>query len=418
MATAHATKPWVLDRKLGWEQMRNRPNEECASQGHGNEGNHVLVRRNKTHQVHTHKPNQRDVVLGTQVVRNNNRRTNKDGGKQRGKRKQDKTRVEEGKNNANKLKLAHREEPKCCTSKEVRVALSKEREGELADKVKRLHELEDVRQRLRDENDGKQPDDETWAREAGAESVQQVLVDVWDGLAARDELVSANIGLVWTIAKYYEPMTFLSFDDLVTEGCIGLLKAARKFDPTSKARFGTYAYNWVRMHVRRAMLGHTGIVRLPEYASREYHKAKKEASDLAKKWGRTPSEEEIASKVGMPVERLQRMRVLSSGRSLDTLYDEYKEEPVFKHDNMLDVEEDVLMCQDLDMVLSTLMPEEAAVIRMRFGLDDGVCRTLREVQQELDVSHETVRKLEMRGLQAMRRPACHELLSGYAETFV
>uniref|UniRef100_A0A7S3UBP1 RNA polymerase sigma-70 domain-containing protein n=1 Tax=Picocystis salinarum TaxID=88271 RepID=A0A7S3UBP1_9CHLO len=417
MATAHATRSWLMDRKQGLEQLRNRPNEECASHGQGNEGGTVLVRRNKAHRVHTSKPNQRDVVLGNQGVRQCNRGAQKEAGMVRRKKARDRTRVGDGKNNANKLKLAHREEPKCCTSKEVRVAMSKEKEGELADKVKRLHELEDVRQRLRDENEGKQPDDETWAREAGAESVQQVLADVWDGLAARDELVSANIGLVWTIAKYYEPMTFLSFDDLVTEGCIGLLKAARKFDPTSKARFGTYAYNWVRMHVRRAMLGHTGIVRLPEYASREYHKAKKEASDLAKKWGRTPSEEEIASRVGMPVERLQRMRLLSGGKSLDTLFDVYKEEPVFKYGNVLDVEEDVLMCQDLDLVLSTLTPDEAAVIRMRFGLDDGVCRTLREVQQEMDVSHETVRKLEMRGLQAMRRPACHELLSGYAETF-
>lgn len=412
MTTTHAARTPVMDRRNALAQLRMHP-EECATTTRAWNAIDATRERHRPKKQHE----ERDAVLSTNVVRSNAVRSNREAGKKRGTVRRDNHKRTDVKTTSNRLKLAHREEPKCCTSKEVRVALSKDKEAELAEKVKRLHELEDARQRLRDRMEGKQPNDEEWAREVGAESVQKVLADVWDGLAAREELVSANIGLVWTIAKYYEPMTFLSFDDLVTEGCIGLLKAVRKFDPTSKARFGTYAYNWVRMHVRRAMLGYTGIVRLPEYASREYHKAKKEASELSKVRGQTPSEQEVATRVGMPVERLQRMRELAGGKSLSMLFEDYKEEPAFKHDSMLDVEEDVLMGQDLDMVLSTLMPEEAAVIRMRFGLDDGVCKTLREVQQELDVSHETVRKLEMRGLQAMRRPACHELLSGYAEMF-
>jgi RNA polymerase primary sigma factor len=294
--------------------------------------------------------------------------------------------------------------------------LRAEEEIELARKIADLLELERMREQLL-EHESRVPTDKEWAEAAGM-PLKDFRRRLFHGRRAKDKMVQSNLRLVVSIAKKYMNRG-LSFQDLIQEGSLGLIRAAEKFDHEKGYKFSTYATWWIRQAITRAIADQSRTIRLPVHLYETISRIKKTTKILSQELGRKPTEEEIATRMEMTIEKL---RFIAKSAQLPISL----ETPIGKEEDSRlgdfieadgETPEDQvsksLLREDLENVLDTLSPRERDVLRLRYGLDDGRMKTLEEIGQIFNVTRERIRQIEAKALRKLRHPNRNSILKEY-----
>lgn len=232
---------------------------------------------------------------------------------------------------------------------------------------------------------------------------------------ARDRLIGANLRLVMWIARRYRGVA-MPLSDLIQEGNLALMRAVDRFDHRRDARFSTYATWWIRQGITRGIGNDSRVVRLPVHVHESLSKVKHAHRHLDAHDGKEPSPAQIAERVGLPESRVSRLLAISS----DAIYlDPWDEEEAIENDDETDsrTRADVRICGDafeaiarlqtaevVGHVLSGLLPREAKILRMRFGIGGDDEQTLEEIGRKFGLTRERIRQLETKGLQKLRHP--------------
>ncbi|WP_036479833.1 RNA polymerase sigma factor RpoD [Myxosarcina sp. GI1] len=294
--------------------------------------------------------------------------------------------------------------------------LRAEEEIELARQIADLLELERIRENIETTLEREISDDE-WAQEVDM-NIRQFRRRLFIGRRAKDKMVQSNLRLVVSIAKKYMNRG-LSFQDLIQEGSLGLIRAAEKFDHEKGYKFSTYATWWIRQAITRAIADQSRTIRLPVHLYETISRIKKTTKLLSQEMGRKPTEEEIATSMEMTIEKL---RFIAKSAQLPISL----ETPIGKEEDSRlgdfieadgeTPEDEVsksLLREDLENVLDTLSPRERDVLRLRYGLDNGRMKTLEEIGQIFNVTRERIRQIEAKALRKLRHPNRNSILKEY-----
>ena len=294
--------------------------------------------------------------------------------------------------------------------------LRPDEEIELARKIADLLQLEELATQFESDK-GHYPDTKEWAA-----LVEMPLIKfrrrLMLGRRAKEKMVQSNLRLVVSIAKKYMNRG-LSFQDLIQEGSLGLIRAAEKFDHEKGYKFSTYATWWIRQAITRAIADQSRTIRLPVHLYETISRIKKTTKTLSQEFGRKPTEEEIAESMEMTIEKLR--FIAKSAQlpiSLETPIGKEEDSRLgdFIEADIENPEQDVaknLLREDLEGVLATLSPRERDVLRLRYGLDDGRMKTLEEIGQIFDVTRERIRQIEAKALLKLRHPNRNGVLKEY-----
>ncbi|MFP4082421.1 MAG: RNA polymerase sigma factor RpoD/SigA [Candidatus Aminicenantes bacterium] len=235
---------------------------------------------------------------------------------------------------------------------------------------------------------------------------------------ALQKLIEANLKFVVSYVKKYRGMG-LSYSDLINEGNLGLIEAAKRFDPHRNVKFISYAVWWIRQAIIHALTQYSRIYHIPQKLSDQISEMKRTAARLKKQLGREPTRNEIAQSMEITREDVEDMELLEEKNI--SLSDKYFDEDIEVGDKIEDsfspsVEYQIIknsIQEQIREMIDSLDKKEAAVLKWRFGLDDYKPRTLQEIGDRLDLTRERIRQIEQKAMRKMSRSHKLQQLRGY-----
>lgn len=278
-------------------------------------------------------------------------------------------------------------------------------------KLERLHD--ELQERF-----GCEPAFAQWAAAAGVDQ-RTLRKRLSHGVLCKDKMIKSNIRLVISIAKNYQGAG-MNLQDLVQEGCRGLVRGSEKFDASKGFKFSTYAHWWIKQAVRKSLSDQSRTIRLPFHMVEATYRVKEAKKQLYTENGRQPNNEEVAEATGLSMKRLTAVLMTPKApRSLDQKIGanmNLKPSEVIANPDA-ETAEDLLrkqfMKQDLEKVLDTLSTREKQVIRWRFGLEDGRMKTLQEIGELMSVSRERIRQIESSAFKKLQNKKRNKQLQQY-----
>jgi RNA polymerase primary sigma factor len=250
---------------------------------------------------------------------------------------------------------------------------------------------------------------------------KELQIFIQDGWSARDHLITANARLVISVAKKYMGRG-VPFLDLIQEGNIGLMRAAKKYDHRRGDKFSTYATWWIRQAITRSIADQGRTIRVPVHMGDQVSRMLRMQHRLKQELGRDPNMVELAEALEVPEKRIEEMIQLARHPlSLQMPIGEEEDEMLgdFIEDENAPPPENVaaqnLLQEELTVILDMLPPREARILKLRYGLIDGQHLTLNEVGHKMGVTRERVRQIEAQALKRLRTPQIRQALKSYLD---